>query len=206
MSHTHAVRMSRRAQTWTLTLCTLAAIVAGAPAAAQAQAVPVATDWTSVSANTATGTLLGAGVKLSGSHVWNTPTSRVDGSWPYFAGPAFSPALTKSDEIQISGYTGYSYTIDFGAPTTNPIIELASLGSRIDFPAGTQLSRLSGEPGFTVSGSSVSGTPSNTIGTSSNNDASGTIRLTSTYRSITFKTTPNYTGPEDGILVQLCAG
>jgi hypothetical protein len=60
-------------------------------------------------------------VSLSGRRVWDTPTSRVDGSWPYFAGPAFSPALPASDVIQISGATGYSYTIRFGAPVTDPI-------------------------------------------------------------------------------------
>jgi uncharacterized protein YkwD len=144
------------------------------------------------------------------AHVWNTPTSVLDGSWPYFAGPAFSPALAKSDVIQISGAPGYSYTIDFGgAQITDPILELGSLGSRIDFPKGTRLTRLSGEGGFTVNtsscvtGSCVSGTPSSTIGTSGNSDASGTIQLTGSYSSITFTTTPNYSGPEDGILVQL---
>jgi hypothetical protein len=186
-------------------LCALAALAAGTCAAAQAQAAPVsvAADWTSVSANTARGTVLGTSVSLSGTHVWNTPTSVLDGSWPYFAGPAFSPTLTKTDEIQISGAPGYSYTIRFAAPTTNPILELGSLASRIDFPTTTRLTRLSGESGFTVSGNSVSGTPTNTLGSSSLNDASGTIKLTGTYTTITFTTTPNYTGPEDGILVAL---
>jgi hypothetical protein len=190
-----------------LVLCVLAAVGAGAGAAAQAQAAPntaiAATDWTAVSSNTASGTLLGTSVSLSGSHVWNTPTSRVDESWPYFAGPAFSPGLPKSDEIQISGAPGYSYAIRFGAPVTDPILELGSLGSRITFPSGTLVTRLSGETGFTVSGTSVSGTPTNTIGANGLNDASGTIKLTGTYTTITFATTPLYTGPEDGILVHV---
>ena len=187
-----------------LALCALAASVAGAGATARAEAAaPAITDWTAVSANTARGTLQGTSVSLSGTHVWDTPTSRVDGSWPYFAGPAFSPALPSTDEIQISGAPGYSYTLRFGAAVTDPILELGSLGSRIDFPAGTRLTRLSGESGFTVTGTSVSGTPSNTIGSSGNSDASGTIKLSGSFTSISFTTTPNYTGPEDGILVQL---
>lgn len=190
-----------------LGLCVLAALGAGAGATAQAQAAAniatAATDWTAVSSNTASGTLLGTSVSLSGSHVWNTPTSRVNESWPYFAGPAFSPALPNSDVIQISGAPGYSYTIRFGGPVSDPILELGSLGSRITFPSGTAVTRLSGESGFTVSGTSVSGTPTNTIGASGNSDASGTIKLTGNYTTITFTTTPLYTGPEDGILVQL---
>jgi uncharacterized protein YkwD len=206
-----------RPRRWILVLCALAALVASASATARAEAAaPAATDWTAVSANTATGTLLGTSVSLSGTHVWSTPTSRLDESWPYFAGHAFSPALPKSDVIQISGAPGYSYTIRFGAPITDPILELGSLGSRIDFPRGTRLTRLSGEsaPGrnFTVNtgncptGSCVSGTPNNAIGASGNSDSSGTIKLEGSYTSgstLTFTTTPNYSGPEDGILVQL---
>ena len=56
-----------------------------------------------------------------------------------------------TDEIQISGSTpAYSYTLQFGAPVTNPVLELGSLGSRLDFPAGTQITRLSGDSGFAV--------------------------------------------------------
>jgi hypothetical protein len=89
-----------------------------------------------VSQNTATGTVLGTGVSLSGTHVWNVPVSRVDGSWPYFAGPTFSPALPKSDVIQISGAPGASYTIGFrtaaGSPVTvkDPVLHLGSWAPR----------------------------------------------------------------------------
>jgi hypothetical protein len=83
------------------------------------------------------------------------------------------------------------------------VLELGSLGSRLDFPAGTQVTRLNGDSGFTVSGSSVSGTPSAVIGPDGTNDANGTVQLVGTFTSITFTTTPLYTGSEDGILVQL---
>ncbi len=140
-----------------LVLCGLATLGLSAGSSAQAHAAPpMLTDWTAVGSNTATGTLLGTSVSLAGTHVWNTPTSVLDGSWPYFAGPSFSPALSTSDQIQISGGLGFSYTIRFGAPMTNPILELGSLGSRIDFPTGTRVTRLSGQSGFTVSGTTVS--------------------------------------------------
>jgi hypothetical protein len=166
---------------------------------------PALTDWTAVTGNTATGTLLGTSVTLSGTHVWGPPTSVLDGSWPYFAGPDFTPALAKSDMIQIGGATGAQYTISFGAPVTNPVLELGSLGSRLDFPAGTNVVRLNGDSGFTVSGSSVSGTPSAVIGPDGTNDANGTVQLVGTLTSITFTATPLYVGPEDGILVQFVA-
>jgi uncharacterized protein YkwD len=191
-----------------LALCALAAAVTGAGATARAEAAtPAITDWTAVSANTASGNLAGTSVSLSGTHVWNTPTSRVDGSWPYFGGPAFSPALPSTDEIQISGGPNYSYTLQFGGEVTNAILELGSLGSKITFPTGMSVTRLSGEPGFTVSGNTVSGTPDNKIGSSGNSDASGTVRINANnnqgFTSLTFTTVQNYTGPEDGILTQV---
>ena len=185
---------------------TLGAMVPHA-GAASSQVVSAATDWTAVSTNTATGTLLGTAVSLSGTHVWGTPQSTLDGSAPYFATSVFSPTLAKSDAIQISGGpTPYTYTLDFGgAKVTDPILEVGSLGSRIDFPAGTVVQKLSGDSTFTVSASTVSGTATNTIGASGMADSSGTIRLTGTFTRITFTAKTNYVGPEDGILVQLGA-
>jgi hypothetical protein len=188
-------------------LCALGVLVAGGAAAASAQAAPniatAAADWTAVGANTASGTVLGTSVSLAGSHVWPTPTSRVDGSWPYFDGPTFSPALARSDEIQISGGTGYAYTLRFGAPVTDPILHLASLASQVTFPSGTVVTKLSGDPDFTVAGTAVRGAVDPSIRSSGNSDASGTIKLTGTYTAITFTASQLYTGPEDGILVQL---
>ena len=178
----------------------LAAVVGSAGAAG-----PGFADWTAVSNNTATGTLLGNSISLSGSHVWNPPQSVIDGSWPGFSGPDFSPPLATSDEIQISGFQGFSYTLQFGAPVTDPVLELASLASRLDFPAGTQITRLSGDSNFSVSGASVIGAlaPPGPDGLS---DANGTVQLTGTFQSISFSATPTYNaGSEDGILVQVGA-
>jgi hypothetical protein len=176
-----------------------------APAAAAAAAQPEFADWTAVAGNTATGTLLGQSISLSGTHVWPTPVSVLDGSWTFFDGPDFTPALPDTDVIQISGSApAFSYTLAFGAPVTNPVLEIGSLGSRLDFPAGTQITRVSGDSGFSVSGSSVIGTPSDALGVDQINDSNGTVELTGTFSSISF-TAAYPISIEDGILIQVGA-
>jgi hypothetical protein len=191
-----------------LALTLAAAAIALAPASANAASPvvqPVSADWTSVSANTATGSLLGTDVSLSGSHVWDTPSSVIDGSWPNFSGPDFSPALSKSDAIQISGAPGFNYTLRFSSPTTDPILEIGSLASRIEFPVGTEVTRLSGQTAFKVKESAVTGAVDSRLGPDGLNDASGTVELRGTYTSISFSARALYRGPEDGIMVQLVA-
>lgn len=208
VSHSNSMKMPHRTRNGIGAFCALAAIVAGAGAAAPAQAAPAPTDWTSVGGNTASGIVLGTSVSLSGTHVWDVPVSRVDGSWPYFAGPTFSPSLPKSDVIQISGAPGAQYTISFrnaaGNPVSvkDPVLHLGSLGSTLRFTTGAP-TQLSSENTFRVVGSQVIGDASNTIRPSGNSDSSGSIKFTGAYTRINFTATPNYTGPEDGILVQL---
>jgi hypothetical protein len=184
-------------------LVVVAAIGSMAPSAAAD--APEFADWTAINASTATGTLLGRPISLSGTHVFPTPVSVLDGSWPYFAGPDFSPPLAKTDVIQIAGFPGDAYTLQFGAPLTDPVLEIGSLASRLDFPSATQITRLSGDTGFSVSGSSVIGTPKDTTGADGVNDANGTVRLSGTFQSLSFTATPLYAGPEDGVLLQLGA-
>ena len=210
----------RRLRALVLGSATALALIAGATA--QAQAAPTvataATAWTSVGSNIAQGNLLGVGVRLRGTHVWDTPVSRVDESWPYFAGPTstFSPSLPATDVIQVSGTPSAEYEIQFRAPVTDPILEIGSLASKLTFtdlsgvlPSPIAVTRLSGESesgvrNFTVSGSSVSGTLNGQIGTSGNTDASGTIKLTGTFTTVKFTATKLYSAPaEDGILLQL---
>lgn len=169
----------------------------------QLVARPQFTDWTSVAANTAGGSLAGSSVTLSGSQVWGTPSSVLDGSWPYFNGPDFTPGLVRSDALQIAGAPGNSYTISFGAPTTDPILHVGSLASRLDFPIGTRVEKLSGQSAFQVNANSVSGQPTSTLGPDSLSDASGTIRVRGTYTTLRFTTTSLYAGPADGIMLQL---
>jgi hypothetical protein len=158
-------------------------------------------DWTAVSANTATGTLGTRSISLSGSHVSNAPSSRVDGSSTVFASSDFTPPLPTSDAIEFQGAAGYSYTLDLGAPTPNPVIHLASLASTLDFGSGVSVQRISGEPGFTASGHQVSGQLALADG-----DSDGTVRLAGTYEHLTFTTSPDYADSNpDGIYVQVGA-
>jgi hypothetical protein len=71
--------------------------------------------------------------------------SRVDGSWPYFAGPAFAPSLAESDVIQIGApQGGAGYTISFRDAAGNavgvkdPVLHVASLGSTLNFTTGAR--------------------------------------------------------------------
>jgi surface antigen len=211
VSHSNSM-MPQRTRGRIRAFCALAAIVAGAGAAAPAQAAPTATDWSSVSGNVAAGTVQGARVDLKAAtasgRVWETPTSRVDGSWPYFAGPTFAPSLAKSDVIQIGGAPGAEYTISFrdgaGNPVSvkDPVLHLGSLGSTLKFTTGSP-TQLTSENNFRVVGSQVIGDASNKIGPSGNSDSSGSIKFTGPYTRINFTATPNYTGPADGILVQV---
>jgi hypothetical protein len=182
----------------------IAAAMALAPAALAVDGYEF-TDWTAVSNNTATGTLLGQSISLSGTHVWDTPTSVLDGSWTAFTGPDFTPPLPATDMIQISGSSpADAYTLQFGAPVTNPVLEIGSLGSSLDFAAGTQITRITGDSGFSVSGSSVTGTQSDALGADGINDSNGTVALIGTFSSISF--TATYPIPiEDGILLQVGA-
>jgi len=157
------------------------------------------TDWTSVSANVASGTLQGKSVSLSGSHVWDPPVSELGGVSNFFDDAAlFTPPLAHTDHIQVSGFESYSYTLSFGAPVTDPVLHIASLGSTLQFPAGTQITRVSGAPNFTVSGNVVSGGAPDVAG--------GTIRLVGSIGSTSFTATTLYSPPvEDGVVLQVGA-
>lgn len=165
------------------------------------------TDWTAVSGSpaVATGTLHGQAVSLSGTHVFAPPVSVVDGHWTFFAGPDFSPSLASTDVIQVgASLLTESYTLSFGAPVTDPELEIGSLGSRLEFPAGTVINRLSGQGGFTVSGSTISGAPNSVLGPDGVNDSSGSVQLIGTFTSISF--TATFSGStEDGVLLQVGA-
>jgi hypothetical protein len=164
-------------------------------------------DWTAVDGSPAmaTGILNGSPISISGTHVFPPPVSVVDGHWTFFSGPDFTPALASTDMIQIGASSpAESYTLSFGSPVTDPVIEIGSLGSRLDFPNGTPITKISGQSGFTVSGSSIIGAPSSMLGPDGVSDSSGTVQLTGTFTSITF--TAFYTlSSEDGVLLQVGA-
>ncbi len=157
-------------------------------------------DWTTVDAGVASGTLLGQPVSLSGSSVAATPTTVVDGTSTVFSSSSFSPPLATSDAVYFGGLAGNSYTVTFGAPTRDPVLHVANLASTLAFPAGTTITKLSGEDTFTVADSSVVGTLAGST------DASGTVVLSGVFESISFTTTPVYAGgAEDGIYLQVGA-
>ena len=119
--------------------------------------------------------------------MFTPPVSVVDGHWTFFPGPDFSPALARTDMIQIGASSpAASYTLTFGSPVTDPVVEIGSLGSRLDFPSGTQITKISGQSDFTVSGSSIIGAPSSTLGPDGVSDSNGTVQLTGTFASISF--------------------
>jgi hypothetical protein len=137
---------------------------------------------------------------LSGSHLGAPPASRVDGSATIFNQPYFSPPLATSDAIELYGFQGYSYTLQFGAPTRDPILHIASLASTLVFPPGTQVSKVSGQSTFVVSGNTVTGA------LSGSSDANGTVKLSGTLDSVSFSATPVFAAAtEDGIDIQVGA-
>lgn len=214
MSRTNAMTTSRTRRICAAILCAAAALLAGAGTAARAEAqvVPVPTDWTSLSATGAGGTLLGSTVTLRDSPFDPRIGSRVDDSSTLFSSAVFTPALAKSDYLYVSGPpagTSRTYTIDVTARMKDPIFNVASLGSRITFPGKTVV-KVSGEADLS-GGASVTGIPSNTREASGIEDANGTVKVLGTYDSanpITFTVvqTPGYQiSGTDGIYVQLLA-
>ncbi len=195
--------MRRRLRTLGLALVAASALIT---ATAHAATLGFA-DWTTVDGSpaVATGTLNGSPISISGTHVFPPPVSVIDGHWTFFSGPDFSPPLAQTDVIQIGASSpAESYTLTFGSPVTDPVIDIGSLGSRLDFPGGTEITKLAGQSGFTVSGSSISGAPTSTLGPDEINDSNGTVQLVGTFTSIPF-TALFTTGSEDGVILQVGA-
>jgi hypothetical protein len=107
--------------------------------------------------NVATGRLKGSSVSLSGSHVADPPASVLDGTGTYFDRPDFSPQLATSDMLYIDGSPGYSYTLQFGSPRQDPVLQLGSIASTLTFPPSTSITKVSGEDQLSVSGNTVTG-------------------------------------------------
>ena len=162
----------------------LAAAVAALAAAPAAHGEDFAfTDWTAAVENSsATGTLLGQPITLAGDFISPSPSSSLDGSWS-FASSAFTPAIARSDEIQL-GITALAsksdYTLQFGAPVTDPRFLLSSLGETMTFHGVAGVERLSGDPDFVVSGDAVTGRTVNGV------DTDGTIEIAGTYSALSF--------------------
>ena len=162
------------------------------------------TDWTSAdSINPIVyGTLGSTTVTFSWTTGGNVTTTWLDGSYTGFSIAAFTPAITSTDALEFIGNTsGATYTISFGAPTLNPILQFASEGSLLTFGGATP-TFISGDGRLSVSGNQVIGTDSNAF-SPPNNDANGTIQFLGTYSSLSFTAFWN-PGP-DGIDLQIGA-
>jgi hypothetical protein len=170
------------------------------PAGGSAETASDFADWTSVTGSpaTASGTLHGSAISLSGTNVLSgSGTSVTDATSTVFNRSDFTPALATSDAIGFRGDSGNSYTLTFASPVTDPIIHFASLAATLHFPSGTAITRLSGDAEFSVSGSDVIGQVE-----APTDDANGTVRLTGTFSSLAFTT--EFAGT-DGVYLQVGA-
>ena len=186
----------------TLTLLVLVVAVSGASGAVRAAGDVELTDWTAAdtTADTASGTVRGVTVALSGTDV--QAGAELDGGFTGFAAAHFSPPAANTDAIAFAATDGSSYQLTFGAPVTDPIIHLASLGSVLEFSAGTSVSKVSGQPTFSVAGTEVRGAAG--AAGAPNNDANGTIRLSGSFSTIQFTATPLPEFPNgDGVYLQI---
>jgi hypothetical protein len=160
------------------------------------------TDWTAAdgTANTASGTVRGIGVAFTGSDLQGGST--LNGSFTGFSSSDFSPPLPTSDALTIGTQPGYSYELSFASPVDNPVLHLASLGSKLTFPAGTSVAKVSGT--LSVSGNTVTGSLG---GSGQNSDANGTVQIAGTSLSkLTFGGEPLPGAPNgDGFYLQLAA-
>jgi hypothetical protein len=156
------------------------------------------TDWTVIGENQAEGTLHGQPVTLTG--VLGTG-SVTDGTFPLYGSGAFSPPLPGADTVNIVAQGGRTFTIRFGVPVQDLVLQLASFGSVFTFLPGTPVTKASGDPTLTVTGSTASGFAAGSI------DSNGTLRLYGLYTSLEFQAEPNFADGDipDGIYLQIGA-
>ena len=117
----------------------------------------------------------------------------------HFDGPV---SLVKSIEVYgKSQQVTNTYTVTFSAPVTDVRVHLGSLASVVTF--NQPVTRISGQPSFSVTGSTVTGVVDNS---GSITDSNGTIGLSGTFSSFSFTTVglPNV-GLADGIAIQIAA-
>ncbi|HEX5909502.1 MAG TPA: hypothetical protein VFY44_03350, partial [Thermoleophilaceae bacterium] len=157
---------------------------------AQPPPTPEFTDWTTATDTKVDGTLQGAAMSLTGEI---GPSTVTNGSETGFNNSAFTPPLATSDSLQVRTATaGNPYTFVFTQPVTNPVIHIGDLSGTVSFNPSVRLSRVSGDAGFTVSGSTVTGT----------GGANGTVVPIDTYTGLAFTATSN---PADVFYLQLGA-
>ena len=123
----------------------------------------------------------------------------------------FTPRLAATGMIEIQSARGSSFTLTLGAPLTDPIIDLGSLGSLLTItdPPGVTINRLSGDDlNFHVEGNTVSGKGRNAItlpDESSSTDSNGSVQLVGTFTRIVFTLKPHQgdSFPTEGVFFQI---
>jgi hypothetical protein len=170
-----------------------------------AEATPVFTDWTSIdtSANVASGALDGTAVTMSGGDIDSGVTNY---SFTGFNFPFFTPSLALSDVVYFRGAitSAYSYTITFGDVIHNPLMHIGSLASTLAFSGSPTIVKLSGQLGFTVSGSNIIGILDDSTLGSGYNDRNGTVEFLGDFTTLSFTALRNYNeSVEDGIGLQI---
>jgi hypothetical protein len=131
--------------------------------------------------------------------------SVVDGSFGVFGSTAFTPPVANTDTAYVVGgpadQEGHTFTLLFGGPVRDPVLHLHSLGSTLTFPDGSSVRRLSGDPGFVVVGTTVTG------GGQEQADADGTVQLVGVISTLRFSARSNSAGGSvvDGIYLQVGA-
>lgn len=158
----------------------------------------MATEWSMIDtgAEVAQGSLDGVGIAFSGSDI---DQGVIDNSFTGFNSSLFTPPIENSDFVGFRGAPAtYRYELAFSEAIQNPILHFYSLASTLTFSTSS-ITRLSGDPDFTVSGDSVSGVLNDSP---SGYDANGTIRLDGTFTDISF-TAYYFDSAQDGILMQV---
>ena len=162
------------------------------------------TDWTSIDGTNSivSGTLGSTTVTFTSTTAGNIYTTWLNGTYTGFAIAAFTPALGTSDALEFIGNpSSPNYTITFGVPVLNPILQFASAGSTLTVSGATP-NFVSGDSRLSVNGNQVIGADFNG-NPSPNNDANGTIQFPGTFSSLTF--TAFWSGGTDGIDLQIGA-
>lgn len=158
-------------------------------------------DWHSVESQQAIGSIGSIDVQLTCDTAdgLSGSASFVNGTFPYFNHPYFTPPLALSDCIYLTGRpTTPIYVFLFSRPVTNPVLHLMSFASTFTFNEGTPIV-ISGDSSLTVAGHSVTGVADND--NLPYNDSNGTIELPGIYTALTFSA--SYGGTIDGIRMQL---
>lgn len=152
--------------------------------------------WTQIDGQRAVGTLHGAELTVQGPLGNGSVT---DGTFRLFGAAHFSPPLSGSDAVNLVSTAGSSFRLKFGAPVRDVVLHLASVASRIVFPRATPVVRISGDPTFSMSGTTVTGVVAGSL------DSGGTLRVYGTVDQLTFTAEPVFadgTDP-DGFYLQV---